>query len=89
MPVVPWLRLQSRLEGLPVEQLDRHMAQDVAEELGLEYKMVRWQQDLSAAGKLTSHLALIYCSSSVRPAGLFQGLLQVTKGRVRTCNNKS
>jgi hypothetical protein len=60
MPVVPWLRLQSRLEGLPVEQLDRHMAQDVAEELGLEYKMVRWQQDLSAAssaaGKLTSHL---------------------------------
>jgi hypothetical protein len=36
------------------------MAQDVAEELGLEYKMVRWQQDLSAAssaaGKLTSHL---------------------------------
>eukprot|EP00775_Hariotina_reticulata_P010957 gene10957-11111_t len=40
MPVVPWLRLQSRLEGLPVVQLDRHMAQNVAEELGLEYRLV-------------------------------------------------
>lgn len=43
MPVVPWLRLQSRLEGLPVVQLDRHMAQNVAEELGLEYRLVSRQ----------------------------------------------
>lgn len=41
LSVVPWLRMQARLDGLPVEQLDMHTARSVAEDLGLEYAVVR------------------------------------------------
>jgi hypothetical protein len=40
MPLVPFLKLQARLEGLPVEQLDMHMARQLAEELGQSYQAV-------------------------------------------------
>ena len=48
MSLSPFLRLQARLEGLPVEQLDMHMARQVAEELGLGYAPVGHQ---AAAGE--------------------------------------
>jgi hypothetical protein len=41
MPLIPFLKLQARLEGLPVEQLDMHMARQLAEELGQSYQAVR------------------------------------------------
>lgn len=40
MSLVPFLRLRGRLDGLPVEQLDMHMARQVAEELGMTYPQV-------------------------------------------------
>jgi hypothetical protein len=40
MPLIPFLKLQARLEGLPVEQLDMHMARQLAEELGQSYQAV-------------------------------------------------
>lgn len=38
--LIPFLQLQARLEGLPVEQLDMHMARQLAEELSQPYQAV-------------------------------------------------
>lgn len=43
LALVPFLQLQARLDGLPVEQLDMHMARQVADELGQPYQAVSWQ----------------------------------------------
>lgn len=37
----PWLRLLERIQGLPIEQLDQHMARTLADELGVPYQPVR------------------------------------------------
>jgi hypothetical protein len=57
IPLIPFLKLQARLEGLPVEQLDMHMARQLAEELGLSYQAV----SAAKGWRCTCRLLLLLC----------------------------
>jgi hypothetical protein len=36
----PWLRLIERIQDLPIQQLDQHLARTLADELGVPYQPV-------------------------------------------------